>query len=179
MPDFAHRLRETRWGVALSLLTIFFGFSLGGAFGIAEDSLKGRLAASAAASLELYGGDESKSKAVVDKSWAYLKRAHLHGGAIGAVALGCTLLLASLSRPSRRVRGVLSGVLGGAGLAYSIFWLVAGFRAPGLGGTGAAKESLAWLGMPSSGLLLVGLLTVIVLALTELFGASRETASNA
>lgn len=175
MPDFAHRLRETRWGVALSLLTILFGFGMGIAFGLAEDSMKGKLAARAAASIDLYGGDEAKSKAVVEKSWTYLKRAHLHGGAIGSVALGCTLLLASLSRPSRRVRGVLSGVLGGAGLAYAIFWLAAGFRAPGLGGTGPAKESLAWLGMPSSGLLAVGLLAVVVLAVWELFGPERAT----
>jgi multisubunit Na+/H+ antiporter MnhB subunit len=47
---------------------------------------------------------------------------------------------------------VLSIALGIGALGYSVFWLWAGFRAPGLGSTGAAKESLAWLAMPSSGI---------------------------
>lgn len=172
--NFGVRLREVRWGVVLSLATILFGFSVGGALGIAEESLKGRLGGSAAASLDsAYGGDEAKAKAVVDKSWTYLKRAHLHGGAIGAVALGSTLLLASLRRLSR-ARAWVSGVLGGSGFAYAVFWLAAGFRAPALGSTGAAKESLAWLAIPSAGLLLVGLLAVAALAGWELFSAPPD-----
>lgn len=172
--SFSGRLREVRWGVALSLLTILFGFAVGGAFGILEESMKGRLAASAAANLDsAYGGDEAKAKAVVEKSWIYLKRAHLHGGAIGTVALVCTLLLAALRRPDRRVRAGIAGVLGGAGLGYAIFWLVAGFRAPALGSTGAAKETLTWLAFPSAGLLLVGLVAVVVLACWELFSAPQ------
>ena len=35
-------------------------------------------------------------------------------------------------------------------------------RAPGLGSTGAAKESLEWLALPSSALCIIGLVGVIV-----------------
>ena len=41
--------------------------------------------------------------------------------------------------------------LGAGSFGYSLYWMWAGFRAPGLGGTGLAKESLKWLAMPSSG----------------------------
>lgn len=169
-PSPASRLRDVRWGLALSLLTIFFGFTLGGLFGAAEDTMKGRLQANADAVLDrVYGGDVTKAKPVVDKSWSYLKRAHLHGGAIGSVALASSLLLAALRRPRRQIRAVTAGALGASGLAYAAFWLLAGFRAPSLGSTGAAKESLAWIGFPSAGLLLAGLAAVLVFVCLDLF----------
>lgn len=168
--DFTWRLRVSRWGVLLALLTILFGFGFGGAFGAFEAPMKQGLADRAAAvQATVYGGDAAKAKSVVDKSWSYYKRAHLHGGAIGAVALGCILLLAALSRPGSRVRRAVAVALGGGGLGYSIFWVLAARAAPGLGGTDAAKESLAWLAVPSAGLLLIGLAAVIVLTAIELF----------
>jgi hypothetical protein len=49
----------------------------------------------------------------------------------------------------------------------------AGFRAPALGGTSAAKESLAWLAIPSSGLFVLATVAVLVLlGLTALFRSS-------
>lgn len=170
--SFSLRLRASRWGVLLALGTTFFGFVLGGVFGAAEDTVRDGLKASGMAVLaEKYGGDEAKLKAVTDKAWAYLKRAHLHGGAIGTASLAALLLLASLARPSSRVRGALSLALGAGSLGYSGFWLLAARAAPGLGGTGAAKDSLEWLAVPSAGLLLVGLLAVAGLTAVELFGA--------
>lgn len=169
-----HSLRVVRWGVLLSLLTIFFGFALGGLFGGIEDTLKGRLKNSAAAALDTkYGGDEAKAKAVVDKSWIYLQRAHLHGGAIGAVSLAAALLLASLRRAAPRIRAGVSIALGAGGLGYSVYWLIAGFLAPGMGGTSAAKESLVLLAYPSAAALLLGLLAVVVLTGLDLFSAER------
>jgi hypothetical protein len=47
--------------------------------------------------------------------------------------------------------------------------MFAGMRAPGMGSTGAAKESLAWLAIPSSGLCILGLLAVIGLAVGAAF----------
>ena len=103
--DFSRRLRISRWGVLLALLTIFFGFGIGGAFGAFEEPMKKGLADRAAAVLDtVYKGDAAKAKSVVDKSWVYYKRAHLHGGAVGAVALGGILLLAALRRPNDHVR---------------------------------------------------------------------------
>ena len=42
--------------------------------------------------------------------------------------------------------------MGLGSLGYSMFWMLAGMRAPGLGSTGAAKESLEWLAVPTSAL---------------------------
>ncbi len=167
---FESRLRGVRWGVALALLTILFGFVLGGLFGAFEDVLKGGLKESALAVRDTaYGGDEAKMKAVLDKSWTYYQRAHLHGGGIGAVCLGAILLLASLRRPRAMVRRGVALALGLGGFGYALFWMLAARAAPGLGGTGAAKDSLEWLAIPSAGMLLLGLVAVMALLVMELF----------
>lgn len=158
MNDFAReRLRPMAPGVLLALLAIAFGFGLGGAFGAAEDLLKGQLAASADAVLDsVYAGDADAAKAVTGKSWTYFKRAHLHANALGTAALASILLLALLGTPDRIARG--SSLLFGLGaLVYGVFWLLAGIVAPGMGSTGAAKESLQWLAIPGSGMCVLGL----------------------
>ena len=177
--DFTRCLRVSRWGALLALLTILFGFGFGGAFGAFEEPLKKDLADRAAAVLDtVYEGDAAKAKSVVDKSWAYYKRAHLHGGAIGAVGLGGILLLAALRRPNDHVRRGVSVALGGGGLGYSVFWMLAARAAPGLGGTDAAKESLEWLAVPSAGLLMIGLAALIVLTALELFMPESHSAKT-
>jgi hypothetical protein len=116
----------------LALVTILFGFAFGGAFGAFEDPLRRGLTERAEAVQEtVYGGDAAKMKSVVDKSWAYYKRAHLHGGAIGIVALGGILLVAALRRPNRRTRQGVSMALGIGGLGYSMFWFLAARAAQG------------------------------------------------
>lgn len=167
---FTARLRMGRWGTLLALLTILFGFGFGGAFGAFEKELKAGLTARAdAVSESVYGGDRAKIKATVDKSWTYYKRAHMHGGGIGAVALGGILLLAALPTPRRRVRQGVALALGLGGLGYATFWMFAARAAPSLGSTDAAKESLSWLAVPSAGLLMLGVLAVIGLVVRELF----------
>lgn len=168
--DFTRRLRVSRWGALLALLTILFGFGFGGAFGAFEGKMKQGLTDRAAAVHDtVYKGDLVKAKSVTDKSWAYYKRAHLHGGAIGAVALGGVLLLAALRRPSDHVRRGVAFGLGVGGLGYSVFWMLAARAAPSLGSTDAAKQSLEWLAVPSVGLLMIGLVGVCVLTTIELF----------
>jgi len=158
-------LRQVRIGLVLSLLSIFLGFAMGGAFGLNEDAIKNGLKESAeAVRATVYGGDDAAIKATLDKSWSYMKRAHMHLGAIGTAALIQSLLLAFLGvRPW--FKRTVSAMLGAGALGYGIFWLLAGQRAPGLGSTGAAKESLAWLAQPSAGLCLLGtLLTLYAVA---------------
>jgi hypothetical protein len=139
--------------------------------------LRGGLKASGEAVLTtVYGGDAAKLKGVLDKSWTYAKRAHLHGGGLGAGVLAALALLAALGRPSRPVRAGVSLGLGVGALGYSAFWLLAARAAPSLGSTDAAKESLAWLAIPSAGLLLVGLTAVLVLTVLELFLTPVEPA---
>jgi hypothetical protein len=166
-------LRVLRAGVLLAMLAVFAGFALGAVFGAAEDALKGGLDADAKAVLDSkYGGDAAQAKAVVDKAWSYYKRAHLHWGGLGAAALSAVLLLAALGRPGRAA--VLAGwALGLGSLGYPAYWLLAGSRAPGMGGTGAAKASLEWLAIPTSGAMIVGWVLALALVARALLRPAR------
>jgi hypothetical protein len=156
-------LRPLKFGVILTLLAFLFGFGLGGAFGAAEDAIKGKLRRDGEAALDsAYGGDEAKMNKVVSKSWVYLKRAHMHGGGMAAAALAMILLLATLPGGGG-ARKLTAFLLGAGSLGYPIFWLLAGLKAPGLGSTGAAKESLKLLALPSSGAFLLGTAMTLVL----------------
>lgn len=166
-------LRPVAPGLVLALLTALFGFGLGIAFGANEEGLQAILSASAqAVSDTVYQGDADKMQAITSKSWTYFKRAHMHAGALGTFALSASLLLAFLSRVPTGARAATSGLMGAGALGYSVFWLWAGLRAPSLGSTGAAKESLAWLAMPSSGAVVVG--TALTLALLTWELARKE-----
>lgn len=166
--SFRSALRPALPGLFFATLTLLFGFGLGIAFGYNEDAIKSRLAASAAAVRDpVYRGNDAAIKAVLDKSWVYMQRAHLHAGGLGAAAVGLTIVVVLLGTPAGLAR-LLSLGLGAGGLGYSVYWLWAGFRAPALGGTGAAKESLKWLAMPSSGAVVLATLAVAGLLLTAL-----------
>ncbi|MGQ0553414.1 MAG: hypothetical protein ACT4PU_09360 [Planctomycetota bacterium] len=159
-------------GLLLGLLAIAFSFGMGVSFGLAEKSLKQSLEDSGTAALATaYKGDVAAKDAVVKKSWEYFQRAHLHGGGLGAAAVGCILVLGVFCRRSAVTR--FSALAFGAGaLLYAIFWLWAGVRAPGLGSTGAAKESLAFIAWPGSLLCVAGLLGTIGAVLRETLGGS-------
>jgi len=170
MDDFAHkRLRPLAPGILLALAAIAFGFTLGGAFGVAEDLMKGYLEDSARAVLEdTYNGDTDAATAVVRKSWTYFKRSHLHANALGTSALAASLLLALLGPPSRLAR--ISGLLFGLGaLVYGVFWLFAGLIAPGLGSTSVARDALIWLAVPGSGMCTLGLAGTAICLLVRVF----------
>lgn len=156
-------------GLTLAVLTLLFGFALGIVFGLDEDAIKSRFSASAAAVQQtVYHGDSTAAKPVLDKSWTYAQRAHLHAGSLGtsAIAMIVTLLLIGTGPLLTRALALAFGI---GALGYAAFWLWAGFRAPGLGSTGAAKESLAWLAMPSSGMFVVATTVVAVLCVRAIF----------
>lgn len=156
------RFRPALPGLLLAVLTLLFGFGLGIGFGLNEDLIKSRLQSSATEVREtVYKGDDAAIKSVLDKSWAYMKRAHLHAGGMGAAAI-CLTLVVVVAGAGAGVTRVISLALGAGGLGYSVFWMWAGLRAPELGGTGLAKESLKWLAMPSSGAFVVATVAVAV-----------------
>lgn len=165
-------------GLALAIITILFGQGMGIIFGLNEDAIKSRLKADAVEALgTIYQGDEVASKAVVDKSWNYMQRAHLHAGGMGTTAVALIIMLC-LTSASRSVTALISAVLGAGGLGYSVFWMWAGFRAPALGSTSAAKESLKWLAMPSSGgFVLATIAVLIVLCVWMLAGREKGSQS--
>jgi len=164
-------LRPLAPGILLALLSIAFGFLLGGAFGAVEGPIKGHLRSSAEAVFEtVYEGDASKRDAVIAKSWSYMKRAHLHGGAIGAAALASIVLLGLLGSSGLLER--ISAVAFGAGsLLYSTFWLAAGLTAPAVGSTGEAKEALGILAIPGAGLCLLGIGGTLLSVLRQLLAS--------
>ena len=175
MDEFVtERLRPLAPGLLLALLAVAFGFGLGAAFGAAEDALKDGLAMSGEAVLEsAYGGDEAAMTKVVKKSWVYYKRAHLHANALGTTALASILLIALAGRPGRLEQA--GAVAFGAGsLLYGVFWLLAGMRAPGMGSTGAAKESLGFVAIPGSALCMIGLGIVLWVLVTRVLLARGQ-----
>jgi hypothetical protein len=166
--------RGTVCGLALAATAIVYGALLGIVFGLNEDAIKDTLKNSANIVREsVYHSDDAAIKSVLDKSWSYMKRAHLHAGAMGTTAVSLILLLSLLHAP--KVLTTCSGVaLGGGALGYSLFWMLAGFRAPGLGGTSAAKESLAWLAMPTSGAFALATLCVLVFVYGRIFTKQHQ-----
>ncbi len=165
-------------GMLLAVLTLLFGFGLGIVFGLNEGIIKSRLKASAAEVREsVYHGDDAAIKSVLEKSWVYMQRAHLHAGGLGTTAVALILLVSLLGRSAGLTRAVSLG-LGAGGLGYSVFWLWAGFRAPALGGTGAAKESLKWLAIPSSGAVALATATIAVLLLAMIVRPARCQSHN-
>jgi hypothetical protein len=162
-------------GLIFSLLTIMYGQGMGIFFGVNEDAIKHQLKSSAMEVREtVYQGNDAAMKTVLDSSWNYMKRAHLHAGGMGTTAFALMVAVALLGIPRGRAL-VLGLALGLGGLGYSLYWMWAGFRAPGLGSTAAAKESLKWLAMPASGMFVLATLTVLVLLVGAL--ASRPGSS--
>lgn len=161
-------------GAGLSVLAILFGFAMGGILGAVEDPIMKHLDDGGTAVLQsAYKGDVAKKDAVVAKSWDYLKRAHLHGGAIGAAAIGsigALILLCPLG-----ILAKLSALAFGSGaVIYSVFWLLAGLAAPGLGSTGVAKESLSFMAIPGAGLCILGVCGTLFCIVQACCAASSE-----
>ncbi len=166
--QFSSDLRPLAPGVVLALMSILLGFLLGGAFGLAEDTIKDYMYSSADAVFETaYHHNRDKQDAVVSKSWSYMKRAHLHGGAIGAAALASIVLLGLMGTPGPLER-ISAAAFGGGAVTYASFWLAAGLTAPGLGSTGAAKEALQFIAIPGAALCILGLVGTLVSAIRRL-----------
>ena len=176
--EMARRLRPALPGLFFAVLTILFSFVLGIVFGANEMAIKSRHEAAAVAVRDsVYGGDDAAIKTVLDKSWVYAQRAHLHGGAIGTTAVGLILIVLLLRRSPCWSRWLGLG-LGLGGFGYSLYWLLASFRAPAMGSTGIAKESLAWLAMPSSGAVVISTLIMLVLLALEIFRPKNRRESG-
>lgn len=150
-----------RIGALMSLLTLLLGFGLGALFGLAEDSIKEGFAGAARLTLAHNATDlEKEARSLTGRAWTYMKRSHLHANGLGTSSLAAILLMTLLpgSDGSKRLTSLMLGI---GAFGYSTFWLLAAQRTPVLGSPGAAKESLGWLAIPSTGFLVVGLLLVI------------------
>jgi len=162
-------MKNMRVGILLAVLTVLFGFSIGGSLGSFEEGIKSKLAANAEpVKSEIYKNDESAIKKAVSFGFRYIKRAHFHGGGIAAASIALILLLLFL--PAKAVqKKIAAGLLGAGSLGYSAFWLFAGLKIPSTGSAEAAKEAFGWLAIPSAGFLLVGVVLVIYFTFSLLF----------
>jgi hypothetical protein len=171
-------MRTVLPGLALALLTILFGQAMGIVFGVNEDLFHDRFRASALEVRDtIYKGDDAAIELVLNRAWRYMLRAHLHAGGMGTTALALIILLGIVC-PPRKLAAAASVALGAGGLGYALYWLLAGFRAPGMGGTGPAKESLSWLAMSTSGMFVFATVVVFVALLRSLLGNSNADSSR-
>jgi hypothetical protein len=175
MNSLRAQLDPVRFGLVLGLLAVLYGWSLGILFGAGEEWLRRGFVADAERSRDLYvqkaGSEEGATAAIkrIDEvAFHYFVRAHMHGGGIGSIAIGASIVLALLS-VSARLKALASTLLGLGSVGYPLFWMWAGLRAPALASSGAAKESLRWLAWSSSGALIVGAALTLALVVTDLF----------
>ena len=173
---FTEILLPVQYGLLFALITLVYGFGLGGTFGAFEENIKQTLKNDAREVLATaYNGDEAKMKKIMDKSWVYFKRAHLHANGLGTASL-VLILLVSFLPINNKVKSINAIFLGVGSLGYALFWMLAGLKAPGMGSTGLAKESLAWLAFPSSGLCIIGLIMIVASVIISLFvKAEKQT----
>lgn len=165
-------LAPMKIGALLSLLTLLLGFGLGALFGLAEDTIKEGFVEAAKLTLADSAADlEQEARSLTGRAWTYMKRSHLHANGLGTSSLAAILLMTLLAA-SDGLKKLTSLLLGVGAFGYSTFWLLAAQRTPVLGSTGAAKESLRWLAMPSTAFLVIGLLLVIWMVVSN-FGSRR------
>ena len=169
--DFNH----VKYGIVLALLSILFGGLLGLSFGCCEDSVKSLLKEKAANVLkEKYDGKQELADKVIKKSWIYIKRAHFHSQTMGIIAVVFCLLVTWLKFPPQLQFGI-SFLSGFGSLGYGFFWLSAALLAPGLGSTGAAKESVELLAQGSAGPFFIASVGLFGFLIYKLFIKSTPT----
>lgn len=139
-----------KFGVGIAMLAILFGGSMGLSFGCCEDFYKKTFKDNANAVLEeKYNNDKSKADKVKKKSWIYMKRAHLHSLTMGVISIVLSLVVAGLAFPPS-LQFTVSFLSGLGALGYGLFWMIAGFLAPGLGSTAIAKDTIGLLAQASA-----------------------------
>lgn len=122
-------LSPVKIGLALTLLLLLFGISMGIGFGIAEDSFKDFIAQGIAAHPGIH---DEKS---VSKIWRYAQRAHFHATGISAFSLGL-ILLVLFSRLKDKMKTVASTAIGLVGL-YPLAWFTMFILSPSIGRSAA------------------------------------------
>ena len=152
-----------RWGLVLCVSAILFSFVLGAWMGANEgffkDDFKQTVKVNA---VKIFGNDKAKMDRAEERAWTYTKRAHMHAAGVGASGLALLALLPLLN-VSARMKSLIAVGYGLGALGYPLSWLIAGYRIPVLGTTGAAKASIAWLAEPAAGLLLVSTTLILIL----------------
>ena len=148
-------IKPVKTGLILRLITILFGFSIGALFGAKNKEMKAYFHEQAYVVNAATFPKAEDQELHYSKAKDYLKRAHLHAGAIGTAGLA-TLLLLSLLNVSDKKKKVTSLLVGVGASGYGIgVWTLMAFATPILGKHGA-HETLAWLAIPTGLSLMLG-----------------------
>ena len=174
MINFTH----IKYGVLVAIIAILYGGLMGLSFGCCEENIKRTLNANAQAAMtDKYEGDQAKANKVVKKSWVYMKRAHLHSQTMGVISIAFSFLVAWLAYPAKTQ--VAISVLSGFGaLGYGLFWMLSGYLAPGMGSTGAAKESVGLIAQVSGGAFFVAGLMLFSILVYRMFMTKNLTENS-
>jgi len=151
---------------------------MGLSFGCCEESIKKNLNISAQKAMTTkYDGNQAKVDEIVKKSWTYMKRAHLHSQTMGVISIAFSLLVAWLAYPAK-AQLTISLLSGFGSLGYGLFWMLAGYMAPGMGSTGAAKESVGLIAQVSGGAFFVSGLFLFSILIYRIFIIKTLTEKN-
>ena len=171
-------LINVRYGILLSVITLTFGLTMGALLAGLEDNFREHLKAKAEKVLDTrYEGNTQQMERTANRSLGYVRRAHFHGAGLGIATMGLIFVLMLLSADNR-IKKITAICLGFGALGYSTFWLFAGLRAPGMGGTELAVESLNWFAIPMAGLCILGAVTVLGLLISTLFFGGNKTVES-
>lgn len=171
MINFTH----IKYGVLLAVIAILYGGLMGLSFGCCEESIKKTLNSNAQEAMStIYQGDQAKADKTVKKSWVYMKRAHLHSQTMGVISIAFSLLIAWLAYPAK-AQLAISLLSGFGSLGYGLFWMLSGYLAPGMGSTGAAKESVGLIAQASGGAFFVSGLLLFSILVYRMFVVKNLT----
>ncbi|MBF0446667.1 MAG: hypothetical protein HQL67_00555 [Magnetococcales bacterium] len=159
-----NQLSSIRFGLIISMLTLFFGLGMGMLFGMKEDAVKNWIDEGIAQHSSLH---DSKSPA---KIWRYAQRAHFHAMGIGAATIAL-ILVVGYSDLRRKLKTITAILIGLGGL-YPLAWFSMFLLGPSMGREAAhhafITEFWTHLGVGS---LFVGML---ILFSHILFGIGQE-----
>ncbi len=172
------KFTHIKYGVLVAIVAILYGGMMGLSFGCCEESIKKTLNSNAQEAMtSVYKGDQAKADKIVKKSWVYMKRAHLHSQTMGVISIAFSFLVAWLAYPAKAQLAIslLSGV---GSLGYGLFWMLSGYMAPGMGSTGAAKESVGLIAQASGGAFFVSGLLLFGILIYRMFVTKNLTQEN-
>ena len=174
MINFTH----IKYGVLVAVIAILYGGLMGLSFGCCEEDIKRTLNSSVQEAMTTkYEGDQAKADKVVKKSWVYMKRAHLHSQTMGVISIAFSFLVAWLAYPAK-AQFAISLLSGLGALGYGFFWMLSGYLAPGMGSTGAAKESVGLIAQASGSAFFVAGLLLFTILVYRMFVAKNLTENN-
>lgn len=175
---FMEKWYPVRWGLVLCIVTILFSFVLGGWMGADENFFKGNFKQTIKVNaVSVYANDKAKMDRAEERAWTYVKRSHMHAAGLGPIGLALLAPLPFLAKSST-IKSLIAIGYGLGGLGYSLSWLIAGYRIPVLGTTGAAKATIAWLAGPSIALLVLSAIAILILYIRWAMTTPQTQASD-